>query len=82
MKHIPLSFRRIGNPVPHRATGSTLGGEMESTTTTGVTINDTTIHPGKRNQLPGYQKPNIRVMDEREVLSAFQVTVAGISWWV
>ena len=82
MKHVTLSIRRISNPVSDRAAGSMLGGKMESTTTTGVTINDTTIHPGKRNQLPGYQKPNIRVMDEREVLSAFQVTVAGISWWV
>jgi hypothetical protein len=31
--------------------------------------------------LPPYQKPNIRTMDEKEVLSAFQVTVAGITWW-
>jgi hypothetical protein len=32
--------------------------------------------------LPAYQKPSIRVMDEKEVLSAFQVTVAAITWWV
>jgi hypothetical protein len=32
--------------------------------------------------LPAYQKPTIRVMDEKEVLSAFQVTVAAITWWV
>ena len=29
-----------------------------------------------------YETPSIRVMDEQEVLSAFQVTVAGITWWV
>jgi hypothetical protein len=29
-----------------------------------------------------YETPTIRVMDENEVLSAFQVTVAGITWWV
>ena len=29
-----------------------------------------------------YERPSIRVMDEKEVLSAFQVTVAAISWWV
>jgi hypothetical protein len=29
-----------------------------------------------------YQKPSIRELDEKEVLSAFQVTVAAISWWV
>jgi hypothetical protein len=55
---------------------------MTQTATTGVMINDPAIQIGQRNQLPGYQKPNIRVMDEKEVLSAFQVTVAGISWWV
>jgi hypothetical protein len=33
-------------------------------------------------ELPAYQKPSIRVMDEKEVLSAFQVTVAAITWWV
>lgn len=29
-----------------------------------------------------YEAPTIRAMDETEVLSSFQVTVAGISWWV
>lgn len=29
-----------------------------------------------------YQKPSIRELDEKEVLSAFQVTVAAITWWV
>jgi hypothetical protein len=37
---------------------------------------------GKSTPLPAYQKPVIRVMDEKEVLSAFQVTVATITWWV
>jgi hypothetical protein len=31
---------------------------------------------------PDYQKPSIRMMDEKEVLSAFQVTVAAATWWV
>lgn len=38
--------------------------------------------PGEGSELPAYQKPSIRVMDEKEVLSAFQVTVAAITWWV
>jgi hypothetical protein len=29
-----------------------------------------------------YQKPSIRELDEKEVLSAFQVTVAAATWWV
>ncbi len=29
-----------------------------------------------------YGTPRIRVMDESEVLTAFQITSAGISWWV
>jgi len=37
---------------------------------------------GQHSELPAYQKPSIRVMDEKEVLSAFQVTVAGTTWWV
>ena len=37
---------------------------------------------GERSELPAYQKPSIRVMDEKEVLSAFQVTVAAVTWWV
>jgi hypothetical protein len=56
--------------------------KMEPTKTTGVTTNDSTIHSGEHSQFRAYQKPNIRVMDEKEILSAFQVTVAGISWWV
>jgi hypothetical protein len=37
---------------------------------------------GERGNLPAYQKPTIRMMDEKEVLSAFQVTVAATTWWV
>ena len=37
---------------------------------------------GQHSELPTYQKPSIRVMDEKEVLSAFQVTVAAATWWV
>jgi hypothetical protein len=40
------------------------------------------IHGVEPTALPAYQKPTIRVMDEKEVLSAFQVTVAAISWWM
>jgi hypothetical protein len=35
-----------------------------------------------RTSVRPYEAPSIRVMDEQEVLSAFQVTVAGITWWV
>ena len=35
------------------------------------------VELGDHNELRPYQKPSIRVMDEKEVLSAFQVTVAG-----
>jgi hypothetical protein len=30
---------------------------------------------------PQYVRPEIKIMDEKDVLNAFQVTVAGISWW-
>jgi hypothetical protein len=33
-------------------------------------------------QLPRYEKPRITVMEEADVLKAFQFTSAGISWWV
>jgi hypothetical protein len=55
---------------------------METTKIIGTTTNDSTIESLNRTQLPAYQKPSIRVMDEKEVLSAFQVTVAGVSWWI
>jgi len=28
-----------------------------------------------------YEKPDLKVMDEKEVLKVFQITSAGISWW-
>jgi len=31
---------------------------------------------------PAYTPPVVRVMDKDEVLRTFQVTSAGISWWV
>jgi hypothetical protein len=40
------------------------------------------LQSGDATALPAYQKPSIRVMDEKEVLSAFQVTVAAITWWI
>jgi hypothetical protein len=45
---------------------------------------DNTSHEIQLNQSgkPDYQKPSIRMMDEKEVLSAFQVTVAAATWWV
>jgi len=54
---------------------------MDITKTIGAMSNDS-VESLNRSQLPSYHKPSIRVMDEKEVLSAFQVTVAGISWWV
>ena len=30
---------------------------------------------------PKYEAPTIRLMDETEVLKAFQLTSAGVSWW-
>jgi hypothetical protein len=46
-----------------------------------TTDSELVVQPEKPG-LPPYQKPNIRTMDEKEVLSAFQVTVAGTSWWM
>lgn len=34
-----------------------------------------------KDQLPKYEAPAIKVMDESEVLAAFQITSAGASWW-
>jgi len=31
---------------------------------------------------PDYEKPQIKVMSEAELLVAFQVTQAGVTWWV
>jgi hypothetical protein len=35
-----------------------------------------------QTEIRPYEAPSIRVMDEQEVLSAFQVTVAATTWWV
>jgi hypothetical protein len=35
-----------------------------------------------RESKPLYQRPAIRVLEEKDVLAAFQVTVAAASWWV
>ena len=56
---------------------STLGDKMEK----GSNTNQNT-QLGDSSETRAYQKPSIRVMDEKEVLSAFQVTVAGTTWWV
>jgi hypothetical protein len=29
-----------------------------------------------------YETPRIKTMTEEEVLSAFQITQAGVTWWV
>ena len=31
---------------------------------------------------PVYETPRVTVMDEAEVLKAFQFTSAGVTWWV
>jgi hypothetical protein len=54
---------------------STVGDEMEKAVKSNQEI-------GERSELRPYQKPSIRIMDEKEVLSAFQVTVAGTTWWM
>jgi len=43
---------------------------------------DTGSQLGQHSELPDYEKPSIRMMDEKEVLSAFQVTVAATTWWI
>ena len=30
---------------------------------------------------PAYEPPKITVMNEDEILSAFQITLAGVTWW-
>ena len=37
---------------------------------------------GNVTSIQPYETPSIRVMDEKDVLSSFQVTVAGVTWWV
>jgi hypothetical protein len=31
---------------------------------------------------PAYQRPELKVMSESELLTAFQVTQAAVTWWV
>jgi hypothetical protein len=33
------------------------------------------------NEKPKYEAPSVKVMDESEVLTAFQVTAAGATMW-
>jgi hypothetical protein len=37
--------------------------------------------PREPHAIQAYGPPAIRLMDESEVLTAFQITSAGISWW-
>jgi hypothetical protein len=39
------------------------------------------IHSGSSN-LPQYEPPRLTVMNEDEVLRAFQVPVVATTWWV
>ncbi len=32
--------------------------------------------------LPPYEPPRIKLIDEEEVLSTFQITQAGYTWWI
>ena len=40
------------------------------------------VDAGNVTTIRTYETPSIRVMDEKDVLSAFQVTVASTTWWV
>jgi len=42
--------------------------------------NDTQPNESEK-QVQQYEPPKIRVMNETEMLEAFQVTSAGTSWW-
>ncbi len=35
-----------------------------------------------QSKLPAYEPPRLTVMNEDEVLSAFQVPVVATTWWV
>lgn len=37
---------------------------------------------GEETERPVYEQPTIQVLTEEEVLRTFQVTHAGMSWWV
>jgi hypothetical protein len=40
-------------------------------------------HKTEGNAKPKYETPSVKLMDESEVLTAFQVTAAGATlWWV
>jgi len=73
---VTFIFRAFKPSYPH-FTSPHWGDEMEKADAVGhATQTD------GRNGLPDYEKPSIRMMDEKEVLSAFQVTVAATTWWV
>ncbi len=38
--------------------------------------------PATGPALPQYEPPRITVMDQKEVLTAFQITSAAPTWWV
>jgi len=48
----------------------------------GAAMIDPRVEASDRDARPVYQTPSIRVVEEKDVLSAFQVTVAAMSWWV
>ena len=75
---MPVKFSSSLPRRPFVSTSSaTVGDEMEK-----AAKSNHEIELGERSELRPYQKPSIRIMDEKEVLSAFQVTVAGTTWWV
>ena len=41
-----------------------------------------TISTAAASEQPVYESPAIKLMNEDEVLSKFQITSAGITWWV
>lgn len=36
----------------------------------------------EKDERPAYLPPKVTVMNEAEVLKSFQITSAGISWWI
>jgi hypothetical protein len=36
---------------------------------------------GQATQLPVYESPRLTVMDDKQVMSVFQVPVVASSWW-
>ena len=43
---------------------------------------DKSEQPREAAGLPMYEPPRVTPMNEDEVLAAFQVTQAGITWWL